>query len=83
MREDVLEPTNAAESWLDYSLFVRHVYSAVVHHVTKKYNLFWIASQHGTPALPDIQVHDELAQAHEPRWALRVRAVVKNLRVGD
>lgn len=72
-----------SQKWLHYSLFVRHVHPTVVHHISKKDDLFGTASQHCTPALPDIQVHDELAQAHKPRWALRVRAVVKNLGVGD
>lgn len=68
---------------LNYSLIVRHVHPTVVHHVSKKDDLLGTASQHCTPALPDIQIHDELAQAHEPWRALRVRAVVKNLGVGD
>lgn len=71
------------QEWLRYSLFVRHVHPTVVHHISKKDDLFGTASQHCTPALSDIQVHDELAQAHKPWWALRIRAVVKNLGVGD
>lgn len=64
-----------------YVLDVRHLVSAIVHHVSQENHHVRIEPLRSPPALPHIEVHNALAYPHKPCWPIRVRPVVEHLRV--
>lgn len=73
----------ASPEVIGYTLCFRHVDSSVVHHITQEYDCVGGKARSRPPAPPHIQVHNELAERHEPGGTTRIRAVVENLRVSD
>ena len=63
------------------SLRIGHIHPTIVHHVPEKHDGIWALAAYGAPALPEVEVHNELAQTREPCWAIGIRPAVKDLRV--
>jgi hypothetical protein len=56
---------------------------STVHHVTQEDHNVWVFTERRTPALAQIEVNNQSSEISKCRGAVRIRAVVQDLRVGD